>query len=310
MTHATGNSEPTGTPEPAVDAEPPEDRDPAAEQDSLDAMLKRLSDATGEDFAGAETSFRTFMTGVESGVQESTLFEELYDLHASLTEERVLGKIRGVEAWADGENNFRMVPKSWPSVIDKLYRINIEDNKQFSYPPIVPTIYERAARTRTSAQQRWVTPRIAHEVADDLIRTKFVVPFADGVIDVSERVDAAINDCGLRRYKRYHAKDSGYHARHHYILISVPGYDGQDATVCVEVKILTKFQDTLGELTHLLYELKRTGRLPEEEKRKLAWLFDSPDFAASYVGHTGHFIEASIVDLKQRLQGFEGIVNG
>lgn len=83
-----------------------------------------------------------------------------------------------------------------------------------------------------------------------------------------------------------------------------------DTSVAVEVKILTKLQDTLGELTHLLYELKRTGSIHPEEKRKLAWLFDSPDFAASYIGHTGHFVEASIVELKRKLQKFEGGAHG
>ncbi len=90
----------------------------------------------------------------------------------------------------------------------------------------------------------------------------------------------------------------------------MPGYDGADTTVAVEVKILTKLQDTLGELTHMLYQLKRTGSIHPEEKRKLAWLFDSPDFSASYIGHTGHFVEASIVELKKRLQTIEDAAHG
>jgi ppGpp synthetase/RelA/SpoT-type nucleotidyltranferase len=274
-----------------------------------ESMLSQLAEATEVDFNASETPFKTFMTGVESGVQESDFFEALLDIHASLADERVVGKIRGVEAWADGEQNFRLVPKSWTSVVDKLYRINIEDNKQYTSPPFLPTIQQRAAKEGPT-RQTWITPKNAHEVADDLIRTKFVVPFADGVVNVSDQVTAATDRCGLPRYRRYHAKDSGYHARHHYILIAVPGYDGNDTTVAVEVKILTKFQDTLGELTHLLYELKRKGSIQAEEKRKLAWLFDSPDFSASYVGHTGHFIEASIVELKKKLQAFEDGTNG
>jgi ppGpp synthetase/RelA/SpoT-type nucleotidyltranferase len=273
-------------------------------------MLRELGEATGHEFTSAENPFRTFMTGVESGVQESDLFGALLDIHTSLAQERVVGSIRGVEAWADGEQEFRMVPKSWASVVDKLYRINIEENRQFDSPPLVLTIQEQAENSDTPKLQRWITPDIAHEVADDLIRTKFVVPFADGVIDVSERVTQATDRCSLPRYRRYHAKDSGYHARHHYILVTVPGYNGANTTVAVEVKILTKLQDTLGELTHLLYELKRTGNIRPEEKRKLAWLFDSPHFSASYIGHTGHFVEASIVELKKRLQEFEVTANG
>ena len=51
---------------------------------------------------------------------------------------------------------------------------------------------------------------------------------------------------------------------------------------------------SVGELTHLLYEKHRTGVLKLEKKRKSAWQFDSPDFLATYLGHTGHFLEAKI----------------
>ncbi len=273
------------------------------------SMLADLERVTGTDFARSESRYRTFMTGVESGVQESQFFDALLDIHAQLSTERIVGSISSVEAWANGEQNFRIVPKTWPSVIDKLYRINIEENAQLSQPPLVPTVMELAQKKHPSTQ-RWITPERAHEVADDLIRTKFVVPFADGVVDVSNRISAATNTCGLPRFRRFHAKDSGYHARHHYILIPVPGYDGQEATVALEVKVLTKAQDTLGELTHLLYEKKRTGQLESVATRKLAWQVDSPDFLASYIGHTGHFVESSIVDLKNRLLELEGREDG
>lgn len=273
-------------------------------------MLDTLQDATGTDFSDSESSYRTFMTGVESGVQESQFFDALLDIHTQLSAERIVGSIRSVEAWANGEQNFRIVPKAWPSVVDKLYRINIEENAQFSQPPFVHTVQELAQRKSQPSTQRWITPEVAHEVADDLIRTKFVVPFADGVVDVSDRITEATDACGLPRFRRFHAKDSGYHARHHYVLISVPGYDGQDTTVALEIKVLTKAQDTLGELTHLLYEKKRTGQVESVAKRKLAWLFGSPDFLASYIGHTGHFVESSIVDLKNRLLGLEDYEDG
>lgn len=72
--------------------------------------------------------------------------------------------------------------------------------------------------------------------------------------------------------------------------------------VALEIKVLTKLQDTLGELTHLLYELKRTGQISAEKKRKLAWMFESPDFEASYLGHTLHYMESSIVRLRRQLE--------
>src|SRR5690349_10344581 len=107
----------------------------------------------------------------------------------------------------------------------------------FDAPPLLHTLAERVAQLESPSKQRWITPMVAHEAVDDLLRTKFVVPFVDGVVDVSDRITRAINDCGLPRFRRYHAKDSGYHARHHYVLLPVPGYDGEDTTIALEIKV-------------------------------------------------------------------------
>ncbi|MGT2462294.1 hypothetical protein [Sinomonas atrocyanea] len=273
----------------------------------LETMLTTLQTATGVDFSAYENRCRVFLSGAQLSIQDSQYYGALLDIHTQLSQEYVVGKIRAIDAWADGESQFRVTPKSWRSLIDKLYRINIEDNKraQSGLPPFILSNSERVAGADYPNSQKWVTPDQAHLFADDLLRTKFVVPFADGVVDVSERIQAAIESCGLPRFYRFHAKDSGYHARHHYALIPVQGYYGDETTIALEVKVLTKMQDTLGELTHLLYEQKRTGRVASHEKPTLAWLFGSQDFVASYVGHAGHFIEASLVGLKNQIHGLE-----
>jgi hypothetical protein len=299
--------------EPASEAPEADDVSPRSPGETAEApapmstasMLSALEDATGADFAMFETSYEGFMTGALSEVQSSDIYGHLVDLHARLSDLRVLGKIRAIENWSDGEAGFRIVRKSWTSLIDKLYRINIEENRVFSNPPLVRTIEEQAADEGSPQSQRWIVPPIAHEVADDLLRTKFVVPFVDGVVEVSDQITRAVNACGLRRFRRFHAKDSGYHARHFYILLCVPGYGSADVTVALEVKVLTKMQDTLGELTHLLYEKHRTGEIPLEKKRKLAWQLRTPDFRAAYLGHAGHFLEASMCELKDQILQME-----
>jgi ppGpp synthetase/RelA/SpoT-type nucleotidyltranferase len=284
-----------------------EDTAPPLETETSGAtatLLEKLQVGTGIDFTLEETTFRQFITSAEIAIRESDFHSRLFELHEALSRETVVGTISAVENWANGDSAFRVVSKSWASVVDKLYRINIEENKWLSNPPIVQTIQEMTDGLEAK-QQRWITPNSVHEVADDLIRTKFVVPFVDGVVDVSDRINQATNDLGLRRYRKYHAKDTGYHARHHYILMTVPGLDGSDKEVALEVKVLTKMQDTLGELTHLLYEQHRLGDLPPIQKRKMAWLFDSSDFQASYLGHSGHYLEAAIVELKNRIKTLE-----
>lgn len=269
-------------------------------------MLAALRGATRTDFALSATSYQSYVTRAQLEVQNSGFYDLLVALHDRLAHEFVAGKIRAIESWANGESEFRIVPKTWDSLIDKLYRINIEENRVFSNPPLAPTLEERVAGTDPQ-RQRWITPDVAHEVVDDLLRTKFVVPFVDGVVQVGDEIIRAIDKCGLRRFKRFHAKDTGYHARHYYILLPVPGDSNvPETTVALEVKVLTKMQDQLGELTHILYEKHRTGEVKLEKKRKLAWQLATPDFRAAYLGHSGHFLEAAICDLKDEILELDG----
>lgn len=277
----------------------------------LGTMLTELHEATGMDFAPLETAYNSFVARSVLAVQESPFYDRLVALHERLTDLYIARKIRAIESWAGGDTEFRIVGKSWASVVDKLYRINKEENRLFSNPPIVPTLDERA-RQMDGAHQRWITPAIAHEVIDDLLRTKFVVPFVDGVVTVGDEIVSALDVTGLLRFKRFHAKDTGYHARHYYALIPVTG-DGDgvpDTTVALEVKVLTKMQDQLGELTHILYEKHRTGAIKLEKKRKLAWQLGTPDFLAAYLGHSGHFLEAAICDLKNAVLDIDEADNG
>jgi ppGpp synthetase/RelA/SpoT-type nucleotidyltranferase len=287
------------------DEQTPEEGHDAVEPVTYDGMVAALSERTDENIAAQEVGFNAFMTSVQSSVGESALHDSLIDLQNQLVEELLLGKVRAVEAWADGTNEFKLMPKSWRSVVDKLYRINIEDNPSDSLPPFIPTVLDQAQR-KAPSRQVWITATNSYEVIDDLIRTKFVVPFADGVVDVGNRVNAALETCGTPRFRRFHAKDSGYHAQHYYGLLPVEVADEErPRMVALEIKILTKMQDLLGELTHLLYEKQRTGEIAAVKKRKLAWQLGDPVFRATYVGHAGHHLESAICELKDAIVKIE-----
>ncbi len=269
-------------------------------------MCVELGELTGEDVAAKRQSYESLAVRSHMEIGFSPFFDKLSDLRESLSRATVAGKIRGIESWADGTDELKHVYKSWESFVDKLYRINIEDNRHRGEPPYELTTRERAAKAKETQQSEWVTVANAHAYVDDIVRTKFVVPFADAVTEISDRLKGTANELQLPNYRRYHAKDSGYHAHHVYVLMPIPAADGSEAEVTLEIKVLTKLQDTLAELTHLLYELKRTNRLTPQKKRKLAWMFDDPDFIASYVGHTAHYVEASLVNLKTELDKLDG----
>lgn len=264
-------------------------------------MVHELERVTGVEFGASEARYNTFITAARTEMQNSGFADGVSDLHAELLQALVAEKVRAVDAWASGETAFNIVTKSWDSVVDKLYRLNIEENTEFPAPPKTLSIVERAARAHDPGNKDWIAPDHVASFADDLVRTKFVLPFADGVQQVSDRLVLLAKSEGLEYFRRYHAKDSGYHAHHFYVVMSVPTLEGGQTQVALEIKVLTKLQDTLGELTHALYALKRTGKIKAEKKRKLAWLFESPDFAASYLGHSTHYIESEIVRLKDKL---------
>lgn len=272
---------------------------------SVDDMCKRLGELTGENVVGKRTFYEGFAATSHAEIGKSEFFGELIGLREDLSRNSVAGKIRGIESWADGTDELKHVQKSWGSFVDKLYRINIEENTHPGTRPSELTTFERANKITTTKQSEWVTTTNAHNYVDDMVRTKFVVPFADAVSDISNTLKDIAHSLHLPSYRRYHAKDSGYHAHHVYVLMPVPTADGADVEVAFEIKVLTKIQDTLGELTHLLYELKRTNRLTPQKKRKLAWMFEDPDFTASYVGHSAHYMEASLVGLKAVLNNLE-----
>lgn len=267
-------------------------------------MTTKLGELTRFEVGSFETRYRQFVATATVEIGNTALYDQLTFLQQDLEAQLLLGKIRGVDVWANGDSGFKVVSKSWNSFVDKLYRVNFEENNRGDQPPRIRTVQEQAARSAVedAANREWVTPDRGHTFIDDLIRTKFVLPFADGVVSASDRVTAVARGLGLQTYRRYHAKDSGYHAHHVYVLLPVPGYEeGTETEIAFEIKLLTKLQDNLGELTHLLYEYKRTGQIAPLKKRSLAWLFHSTDFNASYLGHTAQYLEAALVRLKTEL---------
>jgi ppGpp synthetase/RelA/SpoT-type nucleotidyltranferase len=178
--------------------------------------------------------------------------------------------------------------KSFSSFLEKLYRINYVDNKNFPAPP----------------EGGWVNLERSCEIVDDIVRTTIVVAYADAPDYVGERLSAIAKSLGIDCYWRDHAKEKGYYAFHLYLKVPVPvastlgSTDYLDMRVPVEIQITTELQGALREVTHLLYEEERLlGGLEDNWKKK----FDSNRFRAAYMAHSLRFIEAMIVDLREKV---------
>jgi hypothetical protein len=183
--------------------------------------------------------------------------------------------------------------KSASSLFDKLFRLNIVENTGFPDAP----------------PGGWVSLRDAFRfgAVDDMVRTTLVVAYADGPSFLARWLADKAREEGLTSVIKDHAKEKGYYAKHLYVGLSVDVQDPEGGfgklTIPVEIQITTELQGVLKEITHLLYEQERvTGPLEADWKES----FESGRFRAAYMAHSLRFIEAMIVELRNRVLGRDG----
>lgn len=174
--------------------------------------------------------------------------------------------------------------KSFESVVNKCYRINVLENKLYPQNP----------------ECGWVTLGKAYEVMNDLVRGRIVCKFIDGPQFLADKLQKYATSLNLKSEIKTHQKDGGYYAYHFYVAIPVTVIDEQrnfvDVSMKVEVQLTTQLQEVLCDLTHELYEALRV----QEEKTNLPWQWDysSARFKPSFMGHTLHMLEAIILEVR------------
>lgn len=178
--------------------------------------------------------------------------------------------------------------KPYESFLEKLYRINCIENKNY---PDCPS-------------SGWCTLKSSFGRIDDIVRTTLIVAYADAPPFLAKRITALAKSLGLNSTIKDHAKEKGYYAQHIYISLPLvvsnpidPG-DYPEVNVSIEIQVTTELQGALREVTHKLYEQERlTGGLETDWKTQ----FQSGRFRAAYMAHTLRFIEAMIVDLRDNV---------
>tara|TARA_R110002072_G_scaffold94742_2_gene209119 strand:- start:2398 stop:3201 length:804 start_codon:yes stop_codon:yes gene_type:complete len=177
--------------------------------------------------------------------------------------------------------------KTYPSFLEKLFRLNQLENENFPEPPA----------------GGWVGLHNCFATVDDLVRTTFVVAYADGPPFLIEHLRREAQSRGLSSRVRDHAKEKGYYANHLYIELPVSfaasvGGAITEQRAQVEIQVTTELQGALREITHKLYEKERVTGLGADWKHD----FESERFRAAYMSHSLRFIEAMIVDLRRRVE--------
>jgi ppGpp synthetase/RelA/SpoT-type nucleotidyltranferase len=179
--------------------------------------------------------------------------------------------------------------KTYTSLIEKTFRHNVVWNRNF---PAEPEGGWRAA-------QNWFS------TVNDVVRGLLVCKYLDGPDVVTRRLAEVAKRSGLSSHYESRANDRGYYAYHFYLSIPTDLLDlnwGKfTSDLTVEIQITTQLQEVLKELTHPFYRNTRASAI-RDRSDDWKWQFKSPQFMASYLGHTLHLLEGIIVQLKEQME--------
>jgi len=188
--------------------------------------------------------------------------------------------------WASDEPP-KLLAKSKDSFVLKVFRKNVLENQRFPEPP----------------EGGWYVSANWFARTNDIVRSCLVVRYLDGVEEVCECALGLAQDLGYELTTSFEAREEGYYAAHMSLLsfeFRVPSrnWDYTGLTAPVELQVTTQVKDVIRDLTHRFYEVRRMR--PRIATRKWQWDYEGDDFAANYLGHTLHYLEGTIMDVRER----------
>ena len=181
--------------------------------------------------------------------------------------------------------------KPFDSVVEKMFRSNILENKTFPEPPFIKL---------TSAHE-WVVEDNLYRSINDIVRGRMICRYMDGPEYFCQEMHEAIKHLASVDFHSMET-DLGYYSWHFGLTFALeimkPNGNVSGENVRVEVQISTQLQDVMNDLTHSFYEDKRVS-LKSDSIWK--WRPDQPKFQGVYFGHTLHMIEGMLVQLKNKI---------
>lgn len=178
------------------------------------------------------------------------------------------------------------VTKDYESFLLKVYRKNVLENDKWPEAP----------------KDGWILPKNWFERIKDIVRTRVVVKYLDGVDDLIKKIEDEAKSNNCIPYVDYEARDEGYYAAHINIefptkITSITGKP-QDINFCFEIQITTQLQEVLSLLLHKYYEERR--KRTEKPNIKWQWNYKSEEFAPNYLGHILHYVEGMIMEIREK----------
>ena len=188
--------------------------------------------------------------------------------------------------------------KPFKSVLNKSFRWNIRDNVTFPQPPPrIERYIEYPDASDRHDPRLWFGPQNWLSTFPDIIRTRFVTTYFDGVRYLADRiVELATGTTSKPPELQLRASQYGYFAAHIRVYrdLKVLDYDHSDPIsihVPMEIQVTTTIQDTISKMLHVVYDNWRTTGPP----RDWEWNHKDPAFSVNYLGSTLHYLEGMIV---------------
>ncbi len=182
----------------------------------------------------------------------------------------------------------RLANKPWQSFLSRTWRENVQNNKGWPEAP----------------GGGWWLPDNWFERAWDIVRTRFVVRYLDGVQTLAENlVEVAQDKFGLEAHCDAEAKADGYYAYHVYIRqpfsVAALDYNGrQERSSNVEIQVMTELAEVISALTHTYYEVRRDSAPLEKPK---GWDFDDLEVQATEIARQCFPLEKDIERLREEI---------
>ncbi len=124
----------------------------------------------------------------------------------------------------------------------------------------------------------------------------------DGVDFLFSKLETLANELNLPLKIDYEAREEGYYAGHFNVIMqfSIPriDWDAETITLTVEIQITTQLQEVIRRLLHKYYESHRLSQT--KPPKKWQWDYRSEAFTANYLGHILHYIEGTILEVRDK----------
>lgn len=186
-----------------------------------------------------------------------------------------------------------LIPKTWNNFISKVWRKNVVLNTNWDY--------ENWDSEACKPDDGWISPSNWYDRIHDIVRTRIVVKYFDGVSILLEKMCNHFTNCGCQIEPDWKAREEGYYAAHLTVTreYDIPvGLQIQKKNISIEIQITTQIKDVITELTHKYYERKRETL--EQSDIKWQWNYSSDEFLPNYIGHMLHYIEGELMHIRER----------